>query len=127
MKKILMALTLVAVFVVGTAFVYADSPITDKFTNSGFGRMGWGHHHNYRAKDGEETVNEEVWQKHHQEGEKYIDQALEDGKITEEEAAEQWKNHHEEMEEYHDEYGYGGCHGRKGGRSHRRGYHGKSI
>lgn len=101
MRKVLGLLALVLVIGIGSAFVYADSPI----------RLG--------AKDKDIDNRYERMEDFHRER---LEEEVKRGNITEEEAKD-LEDHYEYMDEFHSKYGHGGCHGRRGMMG--RGHHGR--
>lgn len=116
MKKRLIIFGLIAVLGIGSTFVYADNIAKDNAMNpnknTDFLKEG-GEWHRTRIKQKREN----------------IDEALKEGKISEEKAR-VWKEHFDYMDEFHRENGFigdgiGGCHGRKSpgmGRGYKRGF-----
>ncbi|HLR20902.1 MAG TPA: hypothetical protein VK087_02735 [Tissierellaceae bacterium] len=98
MKKTFGILGLILAIGIGSAFVYADSPIGPKDDSEYI-------YDNYEDR--------EEWHKER------IKEEVEKGNISEEEAKE-WEEHHEYMKEFHEENGFGGCHRGMRGRHHRR-------
>ncbi|HZJ83304.1 MAG TPA: hypothetical protein VFD57_05800, partial [Clostridia bacterium] len=102
---------IVVLIAVGSAFVYADNPIVNRFRP---------------VKSEDEDFQE--WHKDRVENRKQgLEEALEEGIITEKEAK-TWEEHFDYMDKFHQENGYMrggfGCHeGKSGGmmRRHRRG------
>lgn len=97
MKKILGIVGLVLVVGIGSAFVYADSP------------MG--------SVDRYGDINDEEIKEWHQERMEWrkekLKEDVENGYMTQEEAK-NWEEHLDYMEEFHRENGFMGCHGRRG-------------
>lgn len=100
MKKILAVFSLILIVGLGSAFVYADSPMANRLQNQ-------------NKADVSNTTWEE-WSKERMELKKeYLKDAVKEGLVTEEEAK-RWEEHFDYMEEFHRDNGYRGCFGGMG-------------
>ena len=104
MKRLFLILGLILVVGIGTAFVYADRPVSDELPNP-------------QSRDFDIDENVE-WHHNRIECRKdELNRALEEGRISKEEAK-TWEEHFDYMDEFHKENGFmrstfGGCHGRR--------------
>jgi hypothetical protein len=133
LKKILLVGVFVFTMVVGAFAVYADSPNTNVFSSGrGYGHSserGYGHMNgnefnreiDLNDEEREQLINERQEERTEYREER-INNAFENGSITEEQAT-QWRGHFTEMDEFYKENGYigGSCHGGSAERGYGRG------
>lgn len=110
MKKLLFAIVSIVTLGFGALTIFADSPDTNNIGTEYETIPRNGMHHNYRGSD--ELSSREFEEQKEYRNER-IDEAVEDGRISEEEAAE-WKKEIEEMDSFDDSDRF------HHGRSHRR-------
>lgn len=115
MKKGIIALSLILVVGLFSAFAYGDSPLG----NQDFPRSNWGHMHQQDI-----DLNSEEYKQLIEERENYrnenLERQIQEKNITEEEAK-TWREHFEYMDKFHEENGYlgGHCGGRASGGHYR--------
>lgn len=102
MKKKFVVFTMILAVGLSSAFVYAESPKTNRF------QIG--------SKLELNELDQDKWFEERAEfRRKSLEDAVKDGLVSEKEAK-RWQEHFDYMDEFHRENGYGGCYGRGTGR-----------